>query len=274
MPAQRTLLVPIRIDGLFIESEGLLSGAPMADFSKLPYNLADNSTRNANLPNLAESAFGKNSAVVYPKGLHLHWALPDALTTGHHRGGSGAAFPAVPNRWLVRRLDHTGALQASTIVESDFLHPHAANGEPIYDLPRAGIANWPPVTFATKRVMLPNGKAGPAFRYMGRALPLDQWLAGPDKGQDFLNQRDGNSGYKFSHYPLTAVGYGEPAFAAYYPNCYSVFGFCDIDPAVQAGSSYQYRSDRLVQRAGSRSPPVRGVRATRQRCRALRGVDA
>src|SRR6185369_6394445 len=28
------------------------------------------------------------------------------------------------------------------------------------------------------------------------------------------------------YYPkLTAVGYGEPTFAAFYPNCYSVFGF-------------------------------------------------
>ncbi|MGV2388233.1 MAG UNVERIFIED_CONTAM: hypothetical protein LVR29_07585 [Microcystis novacekii LVE1205-3] len=26
---------------------------------------------------------------------------------------------------------------------------------------------------------------------------------------------------------LTAVGYGEPTFAAFYPNCHSVFGFYD-----------------------------------------------
>src|SRR5262249_49407202 len=32
------------------------------------------------------------------------------------------------------------------------------------------------------------------------------------------------------YYPkLTAVGYGEPTFAAFYPNCYSVFGFFDND---------------------------------------------
>ena len=30
--------------------------------------------------------------------------------------------------------------------------------------------------------------------------------------------------------PLTAVGYGEPTFTAFYPNCFSVFGFQDGDP--------------------------------------------
>jgi hypothetical protein len=210
----------------------------MADFAKLPYNLADNSTRNGNLPNLAEVAFGQNEALSFPNGLHLHWALPDALTTGHHHASGGTTFPAVPNRWLVRRLDHTGALQAATVVESDFLHPCDSNGQPAYEPPPPGIANWPPITFATKRQTLANKKPGPAFRYMGRALPLDQWLV--SKGNEYLNQRDGNSGYKFSHFPLTAVGYGEPAFAAYYPNCHSVFGFCDVDPGVQEGSSYQY----------------------------------
>ena len=73
---------------------------------------------------------------------------------------------------------------------------------------------------------------------MGRTLPLARWPSAPG---DYLNQRDGNSKYKFSHYPLTSVGYGEPSFAAYYPSCYSVFGFCDIDPGLKEDVSYVYQ---------------------------------
>lgn len=239
MAGKKTLWVPLRIDGLYVESEGRQFGSPTADFSKLPYNLSDGSTRHKDRPNLAESAFDQGDSLSFPKGLHLHWALPDALTTGHHRGGS-TVFPAVPNRWLVRRLDNTGTLQKSMVVESDFLHPCDNNGEPTHLKPPGGIADWPPITFPTKRQPLSNMRPGAAFRYMGRSLSLEEWLKSP-AGNDYLNQRDSNSQYRFSQYPLTALGYGEPAFAASYPNCHSVFGFCDIDPDLKEGSSYEYQ---------------------------------
>lgn len=212
----------------------------MADFSRLPYNLADGSTVNTDprTPNLAEVAFNSRLSgdLTFPPGLHLHWALPDALTTGRHRDGN-TTFPPVPNRWLVRRLDHQGALQKSWIVESDFLHPCDSNGKPNYQAPPAGTTAWPnnqPITFPTKRRQLPNKKPGAAFRYMGRSVILSDWLH-ETGSRAYLNQ-DENSDYK-----LTALGYGEPAFAAYYPNCYSVFGFCDVDASLDAGSSYEYQ---------------------------------
>jgi hypothetical protein len=69
---------------------------------------------------------------------------------------------------------------------------------------------------------------------MGRSLLLSDWLNRKDLAtDDYLNQT-ANSDYK-----LTALGYGEPAFAAYYPNCYSVF--CDIDPDLDLGASYEYQ---------------------------------
>jgi hypothetical protein len=244
------LRVPLRIDGLSIGPNGNL-GLPMADFSRLPYSLNDGSTVNTDpkIPNLAEAAFNArlaSSPMAFPKGLHLHWALPDALTTGHHRLGS-AQFPAVPNRWLVRRFTSGGRLQKSWVVESDFLHPYDANDQPIVQPPAQGLAAWPdgkPITFPTIRRQLPNDSpgmaSGAAFRYMGRCLLLEDWLKpGPNNGNDYLNGRDAQTKkYRFSLYPLTAIGYGEPAFAAYYPNCYSVFGFCDVE--LDASASYQY----------------------------------
>jgi len=34
--------------------------------------------------------------------IHLHWALPDALTIGKAEA-DGITFPVVPNRWLIIR---------------------------------------------------------------------------------------------------------------------------------------------------------------------------
>ncbi len=238
MAAKTTLLVPIRIDGLYADSAGLQFGPTMADFSTLPYYSSNGSPQNSKTPNLAESTVGRTNSLAFPKGLHLHWALPDALTTGYHRGDD-TAFPPVPNRWLVRRLDHTGKLQRSTIVESDFLHPLDSDGKPKFQQPE-GSAAWAPITFPVKRKQVSDNKPGASFRYMGRSQSLENWLK-PSPGDEYLNQRDNNSKYIFSDFPLTAVGYGEPAFAAYYPNSYSVFGFCDADADLQPGSSYEYQ---------------------------------
>ncbi len=247
------LRIPIQLDALYVGTGGQSLTLPMADFTALPYYLSDGSTINAQppTPNLAEAAFkprlgqatGAGSpGLQAPPGLHLHWALPDALTAGRNRNG-GTQFPPVPNRWLIRRLDASGNLQKSWIVESDFLHPLDANSKPAFlnppnDSRGHAITAWPgakPTTFPTSRIQLANGKAGAAYRYMGRALSLSDWLAEPATGRDYLNQS------AFSDYPLTALGYGEPAFAAYYPNCYSIFGFCDIDPALQPATPYEYQ---------------------------------
>ena len=160
------LRVPIRVDGLYVGPGTYESGLPMADFSRLPYNLSCGATINITTPNLAEGAFnprlgrasGINGNVLsLPQGLHLHWALPDALVTGRHRDGS-TQFPAVPNRWLVRRLNKEGQLQKSWIVESDFLHPcNATTRQPEWIPPVDGqgkpITSWPegkPVTFSNE----------------------------------------------------------------------------------------------------------------------------
>jgi hypothetical protein len=43
------------------------------------------------------------------------------------------------------------------------------------------------------------------------------------------------------YYPkLTAVGHGEPTFAAFYPNCHSVFGFYDSELTAKSGEGRYY----------------------------------
>jgi hypothetical protein len=162
----------ILIAAMFVIGEGLV-------------RLSNDSTINTDppTPNLAEAAFhaalGRadgvpGNALEFPPGLHLHWALPDALTTGKHHGGS-MQFPAVPNRWQVQQLDNRGQVQKFWIVESDFLHPCDGTGMPTYQTqPEDGhgkpITAWPgdkPITFPTKRLQLSNQMPGAAFRYNG-----------------------------------------------------------------------------------------------------------
>jgi hypothetical protein len=59
-------------------------------------------------------------------GVHLHWALPDALTHGRELpDGRGLEFPTVPNRWLVARFDsNDGAFKGKLwVVKSDNQEP-------------------------------------------------------------------------------------------------------------------------------------------------------
>jgi hypothetical protein len=82
-----------------------------------------------------------------------------------------------------------GRIDAQWVVESDYLDTGGAGGVYPVDEP------------------VP-------FRFLGRRMPLSAW-------------RPGQPGDRVP--VLTAVGYGEPTFAAFYPNCHSVFGLHDPD---------------------------------------------
>ena len=65
------------------------------------------------------------------------------------------------------------------------------------------------------------------FRYLGRKMSFEDWNKQHDSYKECLD-------------PLTAVGYGEPTFAAFYPNCHSVFGFYDGDITTAPPSGLKY----------------------------------
>lgn len=145
-------------------------------------------------------------------GVHLHWALPAGLARGVS-GESGITYPAAPNRWLViRRAWPRDGGPGSTpfvrawVVESDFLGDVAA------DPSQAGSAPWPEIDLAdTSRTRV---------RYLGRTLPADGWT-------EVRRAR---------RLPiLTAIGPGDPLFAASYPRCRNVFGLWDRLDDVPAG---------------------------------------
>lgn len=205
------LLIPIHIDALFLERDQLVS-PPTADFSQLPYH-ANGTDYNPDTPNLSESVLSLpfcSHKLNLRKGLHLHWSLPDALTKGTAETEANEYhYPAVPNRWHIIRK-RNGSTEKQWLVESDYMHPA---GEPnTYN-----AISYPMDT-----------ASGQPFRYLGRQLDLSS--TDPDNAAPTYLDK------------LTAVGYGEPSFAAFYPNCHSVFGCFDeeiIENAQLAGLSYQ-----------------------------------
>jgi hypothetical protein len=113
------LLVPIHLDALYLPN-GMSVAEATADFSRLPY--FQGRDHNPDTVNLSESiltqAFQNKNLYLKP-GIHLHWALPDALTKeGKQTKERENNFPAVPNRWLVRRKSENG--DKNWIVESDY----------------------------------------------------------------------------------------------------------------------------------------------------------
>lgn len=138
-------------------------------------------------------------------GVHLHWALPDALTTSLPDRGVGALdFPIVPNRWLVQRLLIVGgqATRSSWVVLSDLLNAELPAGQTSVSLPTHPDAQ------------------GQNYQYSGEYQPFDSaWVEPPiASGRAFSD---------LAGIDLTAVANGHSTFASFYPNCRGVFGFAD-----------------------------------------------
>jgi len=208
-------MVPVHPDALYLRNETTVIEA-MADFSRLPYydGTSDINSEIANISEEIVSTPFQNENLRLKAGAHLHWALPDALTKGTQTA-NGTVFPVVPNRWLVtRRIERQGrsVVEKQWIVESDYLYPEGVGGQ-------AGSVSIPYAPGAAKRERQP-------FRYLGRTLPLSAWRKNVP-GAQYLSA-------------LTAVGYGEPSFAAFYPNCHSVFGFYDDEYTENPPDGLQY----------------------------------
>ena len=175
--------------------------------------------RNANVPPTASATraepFGEHDLTLDP-GIHIHWTLPYAITHGSTRQDDFASvavdeifMPPAPNRWLIYRRGNTAAISskptAAWFVESD-----------------AVIADTPRPPLRTTVIPLQLGRRPNS--YIGRQVRLDPTTLaviepGPDSARTLADVG----------VPLTALGPGDPTFAAFYPGCQSVFGLHDPD---------------------------------------------
>jgi hypothetical protein len=238
------VVVPIRIDALLLDHDHTVYG-PTADFTRLPFWLQADGTYkdfNADSPFLSSSVLARpfDSEGLYLKaGVHLHWALPDPFTRivtkppATDRSQTGIANPAsnqpdgsmyvppTPNRWLVtKRTDTTPAIvMAQWIVESDYLFPAST---PDKASPGDGAVAFPLFNTddrdGTARALSESGRA--PWRRMGRAVNAAGWTESSTSNPGGYLPRAGR---------LTALGWGDPSFSVYYPNCHSIFGLFDGD---------------------------------------------
>lgn len=204
------LLVPVHLDALVLDRDQMVVETT-ADFSRLPYcfNKYDINPDIANISEELVATPFHNENLLLKAGIHLHWSLPDALTKALYvrddAGTGRQVFPLVPNRWLVTRCDNNNKVQKEWLVESDYLYkPYTASDPALLNAP-ASVVDGVAMPYRPD-------KKGQPFRFMGRSVEVARY--NPNEPNDYYPE-------------LTAVGYGEPTFAAFYPNCYSVFGFFD-----------------------------------------------
>lgn len=197
--AQHHLLVPINIEALVcrkIEDDDETTWMDLTpDFKGV--------RRNRFLGRQIESEpRGRFRKLYKEPGVYLHWALPDGLTHGiAGENGDPPEFPLIPNRWLVVRLeDHNDGRtidlkSRAWIVESDTVTDER------------GAVPWPRMTVGD------DGAVKDYYVGVGKRFDADQWPGETDSDR----------------VEITACGYGDPAFAAYYPACRGILGFHDRD---------------------------------------------
>lgn len=188
------ILVPIRLEALIVNNE--TSDAENWKNFSLDYEMM---ARRMGTELETEDLQTLQSGLCEP-GIHLHWALPAALTNGIYiKEKNQVIFPAVPNRWLIIRtqISKGKPVTKKWIVESDYIDSGAKSP-------------W--------AVQKADGSFSDTF--IGRAVELEQW---EDES-------------KPANTPLTAVAPGNAAFAAVYQCCREVFGFYDNLEGIEEGT--------------------------------------
>jgi hypothetical protein len=183
--------------------------------------------------NTAPQAFSDKTFVFSP-GVHLHFILPDALTSGISQDGK-LSFPNVPNRWLVTR-EYTNSQNKKQIknfvVESNFFSLDQEK--------YGGSVTIPAFGDRTYGENDDGDMMSYAWRYLGRNYELEKMnenenLHYAENIESICENTP--TGYLKN---LSALGPGDPMFAAYYPNCQTVFGFYDPASDILENSRVSY----------------------------------
>ncbi|SDF75307.1 hypothetical protein [Chitinophaga filiformis] len=183
------ILVPVKIEALIVDKNTAKDTAYnwknfYIDYDGL-YTRLGSFLEPGDLKELRQGGFCE-------KGIHLHWALPAALTNGIQKDGK-ALFPAVPNRWLVIRthLVNNQPVIKKWLLESDYIGDFISNKSP-----------W--------AVQNPDGSYSTSHN-IGKATVLENWTVEQPR----------------STTPLTAMAPGNASFAGIYQYCRNVFGLWD-----------------------------------------------
>lgn len=231
MTSENYLLVPVHIEALVVGAPILQWTDLHPEFSRLFQAKILGSELTPDLFKVEGAKTSGNRTKWWAQtGIHLHWTLPEALKRGRQKPPTGPQqhrgepeFPVIPNRWMVERIHRKpGSSETSVkawVVESDYLHDVKDDDEKLQES-----------TF-------PRLDSFALFDYIGKAFEYTSW-------------KEQHPAYRI---PLTALGYGDPAFAAYYPSCRSLLGFYDPLTDIEDRSTLAY----LV--AGWYSDPAKDI---------------
>lgn len=143
-------------------------------------------------------------------GVHLHWFLPECLVHGEKDAqDTQVTYPNLPDRWIVTRAEIRRSAYPERkivcrcfVVESNF------------------VSNQRISPYNDGSILVPTEQG---YQFLGRSGEYGRLPVGTTYAEK-----------------LTAAGYGEPGFYAYYPNCRNVFGFYDEMDGVDLQSSLFY----------------------------------
>jgi hypothetical protein len=247
------LLIPVNVQALrvapndasLITKDTSLFAGPTTSFDTLPWRDADyidhpGRVSRANISANVTNPLTGDVAEQLEAGIHLHWALPDGLTRGTQQPDGSLTFPAVPNRWLVTRLlTRAGQTTAKQwVVESDRLMTEDEYTKTYY--PITGNKSITVQAGWSLRAGDDPEKGGALYyqpwRRLGRVFDLSAWQpaatpAGATLDQVLHLDELPSQLHAFAAaqppQPLKAIDSRGLAFAAFYPDCCSVFGFHD-----------------------------------------------
>lgn len=215
------LVIPIQVDALLLQ-QGTSAIGQDVYFQGLPYyNAKKGVFVNQDRPFLAESIIAqpfKNDSLFLDAGVHLHWTLPDLVTTSKAKDGQ-TVFPAAPNRWYVRKVKN-GKVE-EWIIESDYIWDAEDYTCPINatcTIPLEIVVNDDGAQ-AKENLTLKSGSQ--PYAYMGRKYTLKEWRETNNPKERYWNH--------IKKSPLTATGWGSLAFDTFYAHSRSVYGMHDSD---------------------------------------------
>lgn len=180
LPRTSRVMVPIQLDALAVRSEGGVWADCM--FKTPPEETPKDKVISSR--DLLPEPF-TNKSEPRPRGVYLHWALPDGLTRVTASSDlSDAKLLAIPDRWLVLRI-----------------YPSAKSNA------RRAVRGW----------VLRAGDEKPA-----PPTDLKDWV---ENGENLGSIEN----------PLTAMGHGDPGWAAYFDNVKDRLAFYDNLEGVASG---------------------------------------
>lgn len=225
-------LIPLELDHVGIDAKALAVTSNFAgslvDFSLLPHSTKGEQCSPPRIrPNISEDLVSKPFEPTndpLERGIHLRWTLPkefrkarvtDLELEGSAREKPKPKFREVPNRWLIERRaylkNESGRVPATYLGEAIVPQRWIIEADALSDQRIRGSRAFP---YDPR----PEGKAGyPGYKFVGKVYDY----------YDYLNPTE-NKPLASRFLPqLTAFGYGEPLYSAYYPESRNVFGFHD-----------------------------------------------